>query len=66
MTETIRFAEEISTNRKATSLTKGIIDGALDQIEVATHDWFYSFQMHELDHHRAGHFEEYPQKGDDF
>ena len=62
--EMIRVAEERSTNRKSTSITKGINDGALDHIEVATHDWFHSVQMREFYHYDAGNFEAYPQKGD--
>ena len=40
--EMIRVAEERSTNRKLASITKGINDGVLDCIEVATHEWFHS------------------------
>ena len=64
MTELIRVAEERSINRKLTAITKGISNGALDRIEVATHDRFYSGQMHELYHYEAGNSEAYPQKGD--
>ena len=60
----IRFAEERSINRKLSAITKGRNDGALDRIEVATHDWFYSVQMRKLYHYKAGNFEAYPQKGD--
>ena len=54
LNEMIRVAEERSTNRKLVSITKGINDGVLDCIEVATHDWFHSVQMRELYHHEAG------------
>ena len=42
LNEMIRVAEERSTNRKLTSITKGINEGALHCIKVATHDWFHS------------------------
>ena len=64
LNEMIRVAEERSINRKFTSITKGINDGALDRIEVATHDWFYSIQTRKLYHYDSGNFEAYPQKGD--
>ena len=54
LNDMIRVAEERSTNRKLVSITKGINDGVLDCIEVATHDWFHSVQMRELYHHEAG------------
>ena len=54
MTEMIRVAEERSINRKLIAITKGINDGALDRIELATHDWFYFFQMHNLYHYKTG------------
>ena len=60
----IRVAEERSINRKLTAITKGINNGALDQIEMATHDLFYSVQMRKLYHYEAGNFKVYPQKGD--
>ena len=60
----IQVAEERSINRKLTAITKGINNGALDQIEVATHDWFYSVKMPKLYHYEAGNFKAYPQKGD--
>ena len=42
LNEMIRVAKERSTNRKLTSITKGINEGALHCIKVATHDWFHS------------------------
>ena len=60
----IRISEEISINRKLTDITKGINNGAIDRIEVPTHDWFYSIRMRELYHYEAGSFEAYPQKGE--
>ena len=64
LTEMIRVAEERSINMKLTAITKGINDGPLDRIEVSTHDWFYSIQMRELYHYKAGNFEMYTQKGE--
>ena len=58
----IRVAEERSTNRKLTAITKGNKDGALDRIKIATYDWFYSAQTEELYHYEEGNFEAYPQK----
>ena len=63
LTEVIRVAEERSINRKLTAIKKGINDDALDRIEVATHDWFYSVQMRELYQYEARNFKAYPQKG---
>ena len=37
-------------------------DGALERIEVTTHDWFHSAQMQEWYHYEEGNFEAYPQK----
>ena len=60
----IRVTEDRGINRKSTAITKGINEGALDQIEVATHDWFYSIKQRELYHYKAGNLEAYSQKGD--
>ena len=64
LNEMIRATEERGINRKLTALTKGINEGALGQIKVVTHDWFYSIQQRELYHYEAGNFEVFRQKED--
>ena len=58
----IRVAEEKSITRKLTAITKGNKDGALDRIEIATHDRFHSNQTQELYHYEERNFEAYPKK----
>ncbi|KAL3762213.1 hypothetical protein ACHAWU_004751 [Discostella pseudostelligera] len=57
-----RKARDNAVNRKLAALTKGR-QGALDRIQIPTHDWFYSPTKQELYHYDKGVFEAYPLPG---
>ena len=54
-----RKMKQSAMNRKLTAVTKGR-QGALNMIQVPTHDWFYSDTSRELYHYHHGVFEAYP------
>lgn len=51
--------KQSAMNRKLTAITKGR-RGALNMIQVPTHDWFYSETSRELYRYHSGVFEAYP------
>ena len=54
-----RKMKQSAMNRKLTAITKGR-RGALNMIQVPTHDWFYSETSRELYRYHKGVFEAYP------
>ncbi len=64
MKNMIRITKECAVNRKLTMVTKGA-GGALDRIQIPTHEWFYSPKYYdELYHYDQGDFEAYPSTGE--
>lgn len=59
----ITTAKDRAMNRKLTMVTKGP-RGALDRIQIPSHDWFFSPKHDELYHYDKGVFEAYPSCGD--
>ena len=56
-----RIAESRAVNWKLTCILKSR-SGAIDRIEIPTHEWFYSERSNELYHYDKGNFESYPHK----